>query len=193
MQINNQISQLPVRLLDSKVVISQSGTTLVLLTDFNLKVLYDWNILLKITVPSSYYENVCGMCGNYNDNPNDDLSKDGKEVNPIEYGKLWKVASSSDVICWDDCNGECSNCSVQKTLQYGNEQFCGILTKKDGPFKACYEKIDPKIYKDNCVYDLCLNEGYNQILCQTLKAYSDACAREGVQVKNWRVATDCRK
>ncbi|KAM5132243.1 IgGFc-binding protein-like [Mantella aurantiaca] len=190
-RVNNQIAPLPVTLLNGKVVVTQSGTSFVLVTDFKLKVIYDWNILLKISLSSSYYENVCGLCGNYNDNPKDDLYKDGKEVKPIDYGKLFKVKSISDAGCWDDCNGACPKCEMEKTLQYGNEQYCGILAKKDGPFKVCHEKIDPKIYKDNCVYDLCLNEGYNQILCQTLKAYSDACAREGIQVKNWRDGTDC--
>ncbi|XP_072282020.1 IgGFc-binding protein-like [Pyxicephalus adspersus] len=190
-RINNQITQLPVKLQNNKVVITQSGSSLILVTDFKLKVIYDWNILLKITIPSSYYNNVCGMCGNYNGNPRDDLYKDGKELNSTEYGKLWKVETNSVAGCSDDCKEGCPSCSKEKTLQYGNEQFCGILTQKHGPFKVCHEKIDPTIYKDNCVFDLCLNEGYNQILCQTLKAYSDACAREGIQIKDWREATDC--
>ncbi|XP_077312501.1 IgGFc-binding protein-like [Lithobates pipiens] len=190
-RINNQMTQLPVSLQNGQVVINQSGTSLILVTDFKLKIIYDWNILLKITIPGTYFENVCGLCGNYNDNPRDDLFNNGKELKPIDYGKLWKVKSNSDTSCWDDCNGPCKSCSVKDTLRYGNEQNCGILTKKDGPFRICFDMIDPKIYRDNCIYDMCLNDGYNQILCQTLKAYSDVCARVGIQVKEWREASNC--
>ncbi|KAM9299513.1 IgGFc-binding protein-like [Gastrophryne carolinensis] len=190
-RLNNQKAQLPVQLLNNKLVITQSGTSLILVTDFKLKVLYDWNILLKITLPSSYYGSVCGLCGNYNDNPRDDLFVNGKELKPIDYGTFWKVKSNSDSTCSDNCYGNCTTCSFKQTIMYGKEEYCGILSKKDGPFRPCHEKIDPKIYKDNCVYDLCLNDGYYQILCQTLKAYSDACAREGYQVNEWREMSGC--
>ncbi|XP_068097892.1 IgGFc-binding protein-like [Hyperolius riggenbachi] len=190
-RLNNQIVQLPLRLLNDKLVVTQSGTSLILVTDFKLKVIYDWNILLKITLPSSFYNSLCGLCGNYNDNPNDDLSDGDNKLEPTDYGTLWKVRGSNDDSCWDDCNGKCVECSKDDALKYGNNDYCGIISKKDGPFKLCQGKLDPAVYKDNCVYDLCLNGGYNQILCQTLKAYSDACAREGIQVKNWRDGTEC--
>ncbi|XP_063798279.1 IgGFc-binding protein-like isoform X2 [Pseudophryne corroboree] len=190
-RVNNQKSQLPVQLLDGKLTISQSGTSLILLTDYKLKVIYDWDILLKITIPGSYYTNVCGLCGNYNDNQSDDLSNGGVALSTIDYGKLWKVQDNSDPSCWDDCNGPCVTCTPDQKLLYGSSENCGILRSLDGPFKVCHDKIDSVVFKENCVYDLCLNQGFNQVLCQTLKAYSDACAREGIQVGDWRNATGC--
>ncbi|XP_056410372.1 IgGFc-binding protein-like [Hyla sarda] len=189
-RVNNQLVQLPLNLNNNKLILLQSGTSLILKTDFKLKVIYDWNILLKITVPSTYYGSVCGLCGNYNDNPKDDLSKDGETLTPIAYGQVWKVKETSETNCHDDCNGECVTCTNDKKKLYGKNQYCGILTQSNGPFKACRDKVD-SIYKDNCVYDMCLNNGYKQILCQTLKTYSDACAREGIQVEDWRNITDC--
>ncbi|KAG8570029.1 hypothetical protein GDO81_014653 [Engystomops pustulosus] len=190
-RVNNQQVQLPLKLNNDKLILTQSGTALILQTDFKLKVLYDWNILLKITVPSSYYDAVCGLCGNYNENSRDDLNSGGATLTPIEYGKLWKVKDSIDTTCHDDCNGECVTCTNENKRLYGNSNFCGILTQSSGPFKSCREKVDPNIYKDNCVYDMCLNDGYYQILCQTLKAYSDACAREDLSVGEWRNITNC--
>ncbi|XP_075047174.1 IgGFc-binding protein-like [Mixophyes fleayi] len=190
-RVNNQKAQLPVQLLNGNLTISQSGTSFILLTDFKLKVLYDWDILLKITISSSYYNSVCGLCGNYNDKPQDDLNNGNVALSAIDYGKLWKVKDNSDASCWDDCNGACVSCTVKQKILYGNSENCGILTSSTGPFKVCHEKITPDIYKDNCAYDLCLNDGFKQILCQALKAYSDACAREGIQVGDWRNATEC--
>ncbi|KAM3923113.1 IgGFc-binding protein-like [Leptodactylus fuscus] len=190
-RVNNQQFLLPIKLNNNTVILSQSGTSLILQTDFKLKVIYDWDMLLKITIPSRYYNSVCGLCGNYNNNPNDDLSNNGTTLTPVEYGKLWKVKETSDGACHDDCNGDCVTCTAEKKVLYGKNQYCGILTQSNGPFKICHDKIDPKIYRDNCVFDMCLNDGYNQILCQTLKAYSDACAREGIQVDDWRTRTNC--
>ncbi|XP_073511751.1 IgGFc-binding protein-like [Phyllobates terribilis] len=190
-RVNNQKVQLPMKLNDDKLILSQSGTTLIVETDFKLKVIYDWNILLKISIPSSFYKAVCGLCGNYNDNPNDDLSKEGATLSTINYGKLWKVEETSDGSCHDDCNGDCVTCTTEKKKLYGNNQFCGILTQNPGPFKVCHTTINPSMYRENCIYDMCLNDGYLQILCQTLKTYSDACAREGIQVNEWRNISNC--
>ncbi|KAM4652253.1 IgGFc-binding protein-like [Discoglossus pictus] len=186
-RVDNQRSQLPVILHDGKLQIFQSGSSFLLITEFGLKALYDWNILLKITLPSSFAENVCGLCGNYNGNQNDDL----KSLTPIAFGRTWKV--EDDGTCWDDCNGECKKCSNEQKYQYSQPSICGILTNKkaQGPFRMCHKAVDPVIYKDNCVYDLCMNDGFNQILCQAVKTYSDACHREGALVYDWRNITGC--
>ncbi|KAG9467686.1 hypothetical protein GDO78_014483 [Eleutherodactylus coqui] len=186
-RVNNQKVQLPINLNNNKLVLAYSGNSLILQTDFKLKVIYDWNILLRITVPSSYYKSVCGLCGNYNGNSTDDLVYDGAALTPIQFGKLWKVNETSDGSCHDDCSGNCVTCTSDQKKLYSSIQYCNILTQINGPFNSCSAQINPSIYRDNCVYDLCLNDGYNQILCQTLKAYSDLCARAGIQVGEWRI------
>ncbi|XP_075462776.1 IgGFc-binding protein-like [Ascaphus truei] len=192
-RVNSQKSQLPVTLHDEQLRIFQSGTSFILLTKFALRVFYDWNILLKVYLPSSFSENVCGLCGNYNGDPRDDLTSTGLvPLNPIEFGQSWKVEENSNSTCWDDCNGECKKCSPQLMQQYGDKSSCGLLSlRADGPFKLCHAVIDPQIYKDNCVYDLCMNDGYHQILCQALKTYSDACRIQRVIVYEWRKITEC--
>ena len=59
----------------------QIGRYAVLTTDVGLTVKYDWNTRLYISVPSSYYRHLGGLCGNYNGDRKDDLpSSDGKET-----------------------------------------------------------------------------------------------------------------
>ncbi|XP_053307384.1 IgGFc-binding protein-like [Spea bombifrons] len=192
-RINNQKAQLPVTLQDGKLRIYQSGGYFVLQTDFSLRVYYDWNVLVKIQLSSSFSENVCGLCGNYNGDQKDDLYSPARvPLTPIEFGRSWKVNESSDSTCWDDCNGECKKCPMPLMVQYGSKTQCGIITQRnDGPFRRCQLLVDPQIYKDNCVYDLCMNDGYQQILCQALKAYSDACRKEGGIIYDWRNSTGC--
>ncbi|KAM8927861.1 IgGFc-binding protein-like [Pelodytes ibericus] len=193
-RVNNQKVQLPVTLPVGNLQIFQSGSYFILTTDFGLKVFYDWNILLKIQLSSNFSENVCGLCGNYNEDPKDDLFSPARvNLSPIEYGRSWKVAEENkESTCWDDCNGECKKCPLNLMVQYGNKTQCGIISQKsDGPFRNCHSVMDPQIYKENCVYDLCMNDGYKQILCQALKTYSDGCHREGVSIYNWRDQTGC--
>uniref|UniRef100_A0A6I8RRU0 Provisional ortholog of Fc fragment of IgG-binding protein n=1 Tax=Xenopus tropicalis TaxID=8364 RepID=A0A6I8RRU0_XENTR len=192
-RVNNQRVQLPVTLKGGNLTLQQSGSLLVLVTDFGLRVFYDWNMLFKIYLPSSFSENVCGLCGNFNNIPGDDLySQDHVSLDPIAYGQLWKVQGSSSSTCWDDCNGPCKTCSPSDKQKYADPSSCGIIAlKENGPFRLCHAAVDPRIYLDNCIYDLCLNDGFQQILCQTLKTYSDACRRENVQVFEWRNATGC--
>ncbi|XP_063798277.1 IgGFc-binding protein-like [Pseudophryne corroboree] len=192
-RLNNQRQALPLSLNSGQVRLYQSGGFLVLETDFSLKVYYDWNSILKIQISTSLSGSVCGLCGNYNGNPSDDLMKpDGTRApNMIEFGKSWEVLDG-DRFCWHNCNGECKTCPLETQLKYSSEESCGLLSKAlDGPFQQCQSVIDPRPYLDNCVYDQCMNGGSKQILCQSLKTYVDACQRSNVQIAEWRQVSGC--
>lgn len=42
-----------------------SGNFILLNTDFGLRVRYDGNHLVEVTVPSSYAGRLCGLCGEF--------------------------------------------------------------------------------------------------------------------------------
>uniref|UniRef100_A0A8C3H5H3 VWFD domain-containing protein n=1 Tax=Chrysemys picta bellii TaxID=8478 RepID=A0A8C3H5H3_CHRPI len=63
--------------------------------------------------------------------------------------------------------------------------------KAGGPFSRCHSMIDPKIYLDNCVYELCMSDGHQEMLCQALTSYADACRGEGVDISEWRTLVGC--
>ncbi|CAH2318264.1 c-binding -like [Pelobates cultripes] len=192
-RVNDQRQGLPFILNNGKVRIYHSGSSVVVWTDFSLKVQYDWNAMLTVYLSSSYYENVCGLCGNYNGNPADDLAMPTGILAStlVNFGRSWKVEDSNRV-CWDDCNGECMTCSRKAQQTYESQEACGVISKaKDGPFSACHSIIDPKVYVENCVYDLCMNDGSQHILCQSIKAYADACQRNTILIGEWRPFAEC--
>nr|DBA15730.1 TPA: hypothetical protein GDO54_003201 [Pyxicephalus adspersus] len=192
-QVNNQRQRLPINLNDGQVRLYQSGGSVIIETDFKLRIYYDWNSILKVYISSSFFESVCGLCGNYNGNPSDDLITSGgvKAPNVIDFGKSWKV-EDGDRFCWHNCNGECKTCPLETQRTYAGEQSCGLLSKVlNGPFRKCHSVIDPKTYVDNCVYDLCMNAGSKQILCQSLKTYAEACQRSKVEIDEWRSLAGC--
>uniref|UniRef100_A0A8C5WKM6 VWFD domain-containing protein n=1 Tax=Leptobrachium leishanense TaxID=445787 RepID=A0A8C5WKM6_9ANUR len=185
--VNDQSRTLPLNLNNGQVRLYQSGGSAVIETDFSLRVYYDWNSVLNISLSSSYYGSVCGLCGNFNGNASDDLttSEGSLAPNPVDFGKSWKV-EDGDRFCWHNCNGECKTCPVETQRRYEADDNCGLISKPDGPFRLCHEVLDPKTYLDNCVYDLCMNGGSKQILCQSLKTYAEACQKNNIQIQEWR-------
>nr|XP_033818986.1 IgGFc-binding protein-like isoform X2 [Geotrypetes seraphini] len=194
-RINNVRWPLPITLNEGKVQIYQSGFQAVVKTDFSLIILFDWNSFLTLKVSSSFFENICGLCGNYNENSEDDLSlpTGNLDPSPSHFGENWKV-DDGDVSCIHNCNGQCQSCSPELTRKYGREDFCGLIIQtRNGPFMLCHFVIDPYVFFNNCVYDMCMNDGYKRILCQVLTIYAAACQRRGIKVYDWRKSTGCSK
>ncbi|XP_075594390.1 IgGFc-binding protein-like [Balearica regulorum gibbericeps] len=192
-RVNGVLTLLPVRLEDDKVQIFQSGLSAVLETDFGLRVMYDWNWHLLIDLPSSYYKHTCGLCGNFNLKPEDDVPQSGSNLTAlVAWAEGWKVPEDDDPFCWDYCEGTCPVCEEEKKELYGGNQYCGLIKKTfQGPFKACHDIIKPQDFYRNCLYDVCISEGAKKILCQVLEAYASTCKKHGAIVHDWRTPSGC--
>lgn len=59
-------------------------------------------------------------------------------------------------------------------------------------FKPCHALVDPNVFRDNCVYDMCEYDGMDSTLCDNVEAYAQACQSAGVTI-SWRTSTFCRK
>uniref|UniRef100_A0A3B3SQ03 VWFD domain-containing protein n=1 Tax=Paramormyrops kingsleyae TaxID=1676925 RepID=A0A3B3SQ03_9TELE len=145
---------------------------------------------ILITVNDSYAGKVCGLCGDFNGNQDDDLTTpSGTEAGSIvALGKSWKVpGGAGDASCQDECSAQCENCKSSGIKKWEAEVFCEVLTKiMDGPFRSCKAIIEPKFYKEMCLYDFCMGKGVKKYLCSTLQVYTDTCQRAGIKVFNWR-------
>uniref|UniRef100_A0A4W5L3C1 Si:dkey-65b12.6 n=1 Tax=Hucho hucho TaxID=62062 RepID=A0A4W5L3C1_9TELE len=191
--VNGENVYLPVTLAGGNLTVVYSGSYAVLKTNFGLKVMYDWNMKFYITVPSSYFRTLSGLCGNYNGDHNDEFTnpKGNKEHTVVKFAQSWRT-EDGDLFCHDDCQGECPSCTPALQQKYKGEKLCGLLAKKDGPFASCHKVLDPGVFMDNCVYDVCINKGIYQFLCENMKSYNDACLAEGVKIsREWRTITGC--
>lgn len=194
--MNYTLWNLPISLDNGKVKLSQSGLSVIVETDFGLTVQYDWKEYLLITVPGSFSSRVCGLCGNFNSKKEDDLvTPSGSQANSVgALGKSWRVHGlPDDAQCQDECNSQsdtCDNDSFFDSLT--DRMFCGLLTRiMDGPLSDCRAVIDPKVFHEMCLYDVCMGEGMKNFLCSTLQVYSDACQRAGIKIHDWRRLADC--
>uniref|UniRef100_A0A8C6Y367 VWFD domain-containing protein n=1 Tax=Naja naja TaxID=35670 RepID=A0A8C6Y367_NAJNA len=179
--LNGVITNLPVTLEDGKIHLFRSGVNAILQTDFGLVVSFDGASILTITVSSSYYGSLCGLCGNFNQNPKDDMTTaaGNNASSVVEWAASWQV-KDRDPFCWHYCKDKCPTCEESKQQLFGSDQFCGLITKLDGgPFQKCHPKLNPDNFFDSCIYDVCLNG-----------AYATQCRREGVIPTDWRTQSD---
>uniref|UniRef100_H3CDL3 Zonadhesin, like n=1 Tax=Tetraodon nigroviridis TaxID=99883 RepID=H3CDL3_TETNG len=181
----------------AKVIIS--GTYSLLDTSFGLQVKFDGVHHLEITVPGKYFNKLCGMCGNYNNQSSDDNLKPNKQPakDVIELGNSWKSDGDSDPgihqnICPSSCQPDTRpdihpNCTAEEEKVY--ESQCAQVIMSDR-FKPCHAVVSPDAFLGNCVYDMCEYDGMQSTLCDNIEAYAQACKSAGITI-SWRNSTFC--
>ncbi|KAK2880802.1 hypothetical protein Q8A67_018070 [Cirrhinus molitorella] len=190
--VNGELSNLPLHLIEGQVSVFRSGWYAVVQTSFGLRVTFDWISFATVTVPSTYMGAVCGLCGNYNGNPEDDLTVKGTTLpasGPTEFGASWSVATIPD--CIHGCTNSCQNCDPARRSLYETSDFCGLLRDPQGPFRDCHAVLNPAPFFEDCVYDVCLYNGRRDILCQAITAYVSACQAMGRTIGPWRTTEFC--
>ncbi|MBN3322769.1 MUC2 protein, partial [Atractosteus spatula] len=162
------------------------GMYLVIETSIGLKVLWDRKTALYIILDPSYAGQVCGLCGNFDDNGKNDFTTKGQLVvaSPLEFGNSWKVSSS----CPDaELNDPCS----MNPFRHGWAKLkCSII--RGETFQNCHYMVDPTPYYDACVTDSCSCDGVGdcECFCTAVAAYAEACNKAGVCVA-WRTPEIC--
>ncbi len=189
--MNNELVNLPITLGEGKITVYKSGWFAVVKTTFGLSLAFNWESTVIVQLPSNYMGAVCGLCGNYNGKHQDDLiPKNGNTpVSPADFGASWRVAEIPG--CVDGCKGVCPNCDINQKILYEKGDFCGILTDPKGPFRDCHAKLDPAVYFEDCVFDVCLYKGRKDVLCQAITSYTSACQAVQARVYSWRTSQFC--
>ncbi|XP_010077579.1 PREDICTED: zonadhesin-like, partial [Pterocles gutturalis] len=185
---NNERVYTPVENRLQGVSIGKVGRFIVVETDFGVIVKYDGNHHLEITLPQSYFSKVHGMCGNFNDNREDDLSlPNGTLVSVTQFGNSWKVEKDSDEGCLPDLReDDVPPCTAENKPVI--ESQCNVL--KSDKFQECHDRVKPEDFIQTCIYDMCQYDGMKSALCDIVQVYVDTCRNYGITIK-WRNSTFC--
>ncbi|XP_069497528.1 IgGFc-binding protein-like [Ambystoma mexicanum] len=188
-QINGISQTLPVNLGNGKIVIYKSGAYTVLKMDFGLTVNYDMVYSVFITLPARYRGRTGGLCGNFNGKTSDDFTTPSGSLvnNAFTFGTSWMSTGSTG--CDHGCSDNCPICSAEKLMP--SKSACWIIQNPRGPFSSCHAKVDPAHYFSDCVYDHCLTEGNNTVLCQAIQTYAATCQAANVTIASWRTNSFC--
>uniref|UniRef100_M3ZNL1 von Willebrand factor n=1 Tax=Xiphophorus maculatus TaxID=8083 RepID=M3ZNL1_XIPMA len=183
MQDGEQVTMKTPVLQSSQVEIIRSGQFYTVMLGKHISLSWDRGTRLLVHISASYRKGrVCGLCGNFDGNVNNDLmsSNNQMEVDASHFGNSWKVIPScADVT---EMPAPCSD-NIVKLVTV--EQSCRVIT---GPlFKECNSQVDAEAYVEMCVEAACScsSVGDCACFCDAIAAYAQACSEKGVSVM-WR-------
>ncbi|XP_029432079.1 IgGFc-binding protein-like [Rhinatrema bivittatum] len=193
--VNGVLNNLPLTIQDGKIRAYQHGNNIIVRTNFNLELSYDLVYFVLVTVPGNYKNQLGGLCGNYNGDKKDEFQLPDKTLaaDATTFGSAWKVQIAG-VTCDHGCGAAgnaCPVCEDKKKEVFQNDNYCGILKRSNGPFSACYATVSPDVYYNNCIYDLCMGNGDNKILCHNIQSYVTACQAADITIQPWRSESFC--
>ena len=112
----------------------RQGQNAVIRTDFGLTVTYNWDAHVTVKVPTSYAGALCGLCGNFNEDPADDfaLKSGGQAANALAFGNSWQEETRPG--CGAAKPGDCPKLDSLVAEQLQSKKECGILADPSGPF-----------------------------------------------------------
>uniref|UniRef100_A0A6I8NXF0 VWFD domain-containing protein n=1 Tax=Ornithorhynchus anatinus TaxID=9258 RepID=A0A6I8NXF0_ORNAN len=193
--LDGQLSGLPVSLPDAQLTVTQHGRSLLLVTNFALRLIFDWDAWLGVRLPSNIYRGrVSGLCGNLDGNSsNDQVTPAGVPAPKTEdFAGSWRVPGlPSEDQCYENCS--CPECPQAQEREYRARELCGALNHPSGPFAACHGLVSPAGFRQNCIRDLCAAGRHQPTLCRAFTAYALACQEAGIALGTWREQTRCRE
>ncbi|XP_067915134.1 mucin-2-like isoform X2 [Heterodontus francisci] len=172
---------------DNSYSLHTVGLYLILTFTNGITVIWDKRTRLSITLDPRWKNNVCGLCGNFNDDVADDLTTKGNSLvsNAVKFGSSWK----SSLSCSDAMN-QTFPCDRNPYCLAWAQRRCSII--KDAAFQKCYKKVDPTPFYDACIQEACACdlEGKYLGFCTAVAVYAEACNKAGVCV-DWRTPELC--
>ncbi|XP_059832338.1 mucin-6-like [Hypanus sabinus] len=154
-----------------------------------LTVIWNKNMNAYISITRLYEvkQTLCGLCGNYNGNVDDEYIAQSKYLvsNLLVFANSWK----EDATCTDVT--EVATPCFRNPYRFASaEKMCAIINSK--VFEPCHKLVYRMPYYDNCVRDTCGCElvGNCECLCDAVAVYAKACIDAGVCI-DWRTPDFC--
>ncbi|GAA6086192.1 mucin-5AC [Tachysurus ichikawai] len=167
--------------------ISVMGIYMVIEASNGLILMWDQKTSIFIKLSPNFKGEVCGLCGNYDGNTNNDftLRNQGVVNNALDFGNSWKESSS----CPDAIQIK-NPCTFNPYRQAWAQKQCSIIMNE--MFVSCHMHVDPEPYYSACVRDACACDtgGDCECFCTAVASYAEACNEAGVCVA-WRTPKIC--
>ena len=104
---------------------------------------------------------------------------------PNDFGNSWVL----DPQTCDPDTDPIDPCVIDSPEYQQAQDLCYVLIVANGPFKECYDLVDPTPYHEACVYDLCATLPEDDVLCDSLAEYAQACRNADGSPGDWRAET----
>ncbi|XP_036790119.1 otogelin-like protein [Oncorhynchus mykiss] len=147
------------------VFIERLADYLLVKSVFGFSLAWDGGSGVYLKMSEQHHGTPCGLCGNYNNLPNDDLTtaRGVQTEEPAVFANSWSVDLPHERGCPlvdIDFTGPCHS-------------------------ESDMDNIDPNPYVASCVSDLCVSDE-EETFCRALVEYTRACSHVGYPVREWR-------
>ncbi|XP_071618105.1 mucin-5AC-like isoform X8 [Heliangelus exortis] len=163
------------------------GIYLVVDTTVGLMLMWDRKTSIFIKLSPSFQGQICGLCGNYDGNGNNDFTTRSQSVvgNVMEFANSWKVSSSCP-----NANQTKDPCTANPYRKAWAQKQCSIITSE--VFAKCHSQVEPNEYYQACVEDACACDtgGDCECFCTAVAAYAQACNELDICI-SWRTPSIC--
>nr|XP_020507780.1 mucin-5AC-like [Labrus bergylta] len=152
-----------------------------------ITIMWDQKTSLSVKLHPKFQGRVCGLCGNYDGNSQDDFTTPSGDIvaDVLEFGNSWRVSASCP-------NAGLINdpCATNGYRASWSKKQCSIINSVT--FQNCHSQVDPGPFFDSCVKDSCACDmgGDCECFCTAVAAYAKACNDAGVCVR-WRTPKIC--
>ncbi|XP_062351339.1 mucin-5AC-like [Cinclus cinclus] len=167
--------------------IRSMGIYLVVDTTVGLILMWDKKTSIFIKLSPSFQGHVCGLCGNYDGNGNNDFTTRSQSVvgSVLEFANSWKVSSSCP-----NANRTLDPCTTNPYRKAWAQKQCSIITSE--VFAKCHSQVEPNEYYQACVDDACACDtgGDCECFCTAVAAYAQACNELDICI-SWRTPSIC--
>ncbi|XP_075828912.1 mucin-5B [Microtus pennsylvanicus] len=183
--LNSIFTQLPMSAANV-TIFSPSSFFIVVQTGMGLQLQVQLVPVMQVFVrlDPSYHGQMCGLCGNFNQNQADDFTalSGVVEGTGAAFSNTWKTQAS----CPNSKNTFEDPCSYSVEMENYAQKWCSMLTESSGVFSACHATVSPVPFYSNCMFDTCNCENSEDCMCAALSSYVHACAAKGVLLSGWR-------
>ncbi|XP_041638474.1 mucin-5AC-like [Cheilinus undulatus] len=167
--------------------VRKMGIYMVVTIRAGLVLMWDQKTSLYIKVSPKLQGQVCGLCGNFDGNSQNDLTTPSQDTvaDVLEFGNSWKVSSSCPNA--QQITDPCASNGYRASWAKRQCSIIGSVT-----FKTCHAKVDPGPYLESCIKDSCACDsgGDCECFCTAVAAYAKACSEAGACVR-WRTPKIC--
>ncbi|XP_050971216.1 mucin-5AC [Labeo rohita] len=162
------------------------GLYLVIEANNGLMLIWDRKTTIHIKLSPEFNGRVCGLCGNYDGNANNDFTMRSQAiaVETLDFVNSWKLSNCPDATLTED------PCVHNPYREAWAQRQCSIITSS--VFSTCHSQVDPSPFYDACVRDACACDsgGDYECFCTAVTAYAQACNEAGACVA-WRTPKIC--
>ncbi|KAJ8320827.1 hypothetical protein KUTeg_002414 [Tegillarca granosa] len=190
-KVDKKRVKLPYKM-NAEFSVVKDGHSVIFNAAIGLKVTWDGDSYVEVSVSSRFKRRLTGLCGNYNGIGADDMKGRDGLIYFVgeEFGNTWRVGSRAACSISDNIKKEKSPCKTEPSRKKRAKKECSLLLSN--LFYKCRRKVDVRQFYKSCIADMCDCPEDKKCNCESFKAYAHACAQNDIHIK-WEKHVLCPK